>query len=176
MSFDPATLDTLPVLSAPFVFRPNGGPPADADAAPILSDACGLYGIRRRDTGEILTAAGTMMTRTGTGTYIAPSFRQPDWAITYELAVQVLYQGQTSQFTSTFQGTAAPQPSAAGMVAVIMMAMRVNPAGLVTVTVDGQTTTWGREQALAELQFWKRQAAIEAGTRRRFNTIRMDRF
>lgn len=173
-TFNPSDLDNGFAQPFVFTFKVNGVA-TDADSPPILTDACATFGIKRRDTGQIVVAAGTAMTRTGVGTYTA-TFTAPDWGVPYCAAVQIIYQGVTTHCERDFNGTPAPQPSAAGMVAMIMMAMRNNPAGVVAVTIDGQIVTWSRSQALEELRFWKREAAIANGTRRRATTIRMDRF
>jgi hypothetical protein len=72
----------------------------------------------------------------------------------------------------------APPPAGAGIVAsptqksfaarmaeMLQRALRESPAALLTVTVDGQTVTYTRKQAIDELQFWERRAAREAGRR-----------
>lgn len=65
-------------------------------------------------------------------------------------------------------------PTAAEMVTLITQALRDNPVGIVTISVDGKTTSFERAQALAELKYWRQQAATEAGTRPRSFSIRMD--
>lgn len=51
------------------------------------------------------------------------------------------------------------------------MATRAPGAGVVSVTVDGVTTNYSFDQAVAALRFWERRAAAEAGTRRLVNTL-----
>lgn len=65
-------------------------------------------------------------------------------------------------------------PTAAEMVELLARALRDNPIGIVSISVDGKTTSFERRQALEELKYWKRQAASEAGTRPRSLSIRMD--
>jgi hypothetical protein len=66
--------------------------------------------------------------------------------------------------------------TAAEMVALITQALKDNPVGVVTVTVDGQSTTWSRVQAIAELKFWQQQLATETGTRPRAASINLSGF
>lgn len=63
--------------------------------------------------------------------------------------------------------------SAASMVAMIKEALYLNPGGVVTVTVDGQTVTYSRETAIAELKFWQQQAASESSTRPRVASVNL---
>ena len=52
-----------------------------------------------------------------------------------------------------------------------------NPAGLDSVTTDGQTVTYQKPaEFIAANEYWKRQAALLGGRRRRVQAIRMDRF
>jgi hypothetical protein len=78
---------------------------------------------------------------------------------------------------STIAGTLdSTSFSASQMVELIQVALRDNPIGLVTVTVDGQTTTWSRTQALAELKYWQQQLATEQGRRPRASRINLSNF
>lgn len=63
--------------------------------------------------------------------------------------------------------------TAAEMVEKIRDAIATHPIGIVSVVVDGQTVTYSRSQALEELRFWQREAATEAGTRRRVRSINL---
>jgi len=56
-------------------------------------------------------------------------------------------------------------PTSAEMVDALKKAL-ASGAAVVSVSIDGSSTTFGREQALKELQFWERRAAREAGTLR----------
>jgi hypothetical protein len=46
-------------------------------------------------------------------------------------------------------------------------------AGVVSVTIDGQTTTFDRKQTIDELKYWKSEAIEEAGKRRLFIPIKL---
>lgn len=46
-------------------------------------------------------------------------------------------------------------------------------AGVVSVTVDGQTVRWDRNKALKELDYWRRQASRSGGKRPRVATMRL---
>lgn len=48
------------------------------------------------------------------------------------------------------------------MVGLIEAAMAANPL-VATVTVDGQTVSYNRQQAMAELLYWRKRVAKEAG-------------
>jgi hypothetical protein len=54
--------------------------------------------------------------------------------------------------------------TAAEMVELLKTALETN-AGVVSVNVNGQSVTYGRDQALRELTFWEERAGQEAGTR-----------
>jgi hypothetical protein len=69
--------------------------------------------------------------------------------------------------------TPSSSVTAAEMVDKITVALRDNPIGVVTVSVDGQTVTYSRAQALDELRFWQQQAARAAGTRPRVARINL---
>lgn len=64
-------------------------------------------------------------------------------------------------------------PTSAEMVTKIKQALRDHPAGLVSVTSDGQTVQYTREQALAELTFWERRVSHESGRRPVFARINL---
>ncbi len=49
------------------------------------------------------------------------------------------------------------------MVTIILDALATQPAGLVQVTVDGQTTRWDRGDLRKELGFWQKRVAQEEG-------------
>lgn len=63
----------------------------------------------------------------------------------------------------------------AEMVTKIETALERN-VGVVQVTIDGRTVRWDREQALSELSWWKRRAAIKAGRRRLGAQINLGNF
>lgn len=55
----------------------------DLATAPTLEDAGGTYGVRRTDTGAVVVASGTSMTKLSQGTY-QYSFADPATGLTYE--------------------------------------------------------------------------------------------
>lgn len=64
--------------------------------------------------------------------------------------------------------TSVPQT----MVDAILLAMsQMTSPGVVSVTIDGISTTYSWAQAKDQLLFWERRAARLAGTRRFVNTI-----
>lgn len=67
----------------------------------VLSDPESAFGIKRNDTGEIIAADGTAMTKTATGTY-EYSFSEPESNLTYTYSMEVVYAGETYYFTDTF--------------------------------------------------------------------------
>lgn len=56
------------------------------------------------------------------------------------------------------------------MVDILEKALQSNVA-IDSVTVDGQTVRFNREQALSELEYWRSQAAKETGKRRLFRGV-----
>lgn len=72
-------------------------------------------------------------------------------------------------FTTT---TAAGETTAQTMVRALTTALAENPVGVTSITIDGQTATYGtRDAMLKELQFWERRVAREAGRRPRVARI-----
>lgn len=63
-----------------------GGVLANADAA-VFSDPGGTYGVRRRDTGAVVVAAGTALTNPSTGLY-QYTFTDPASRLQYEFYVK----------------------------------------------------------------------------------------
>lgn len=63
---------------------------------------------------------------------------------------------------------------AAQMLAKIEAAMLANPAGVGTVTVDGEVVTY--TQLEKSYDYWRRQIEIEAGTRPRSGRINLGGF
>jgi hypothetical protein len=45
--------------------------------------------------------------------------------------------------------------------------------GVNTVTIDGQTVSYNRSQALTELKYWRDQVAKEGGTRKVIKTVNL---
>jgi uncharacterized protein YdaL len=68
-----------------------------------------------------------------------------------------------------------PAATAKQMVEMLKLALQTNPAGVLSISVDGQVATYSRSQAIEELEFWERRAAREGGRRRPCRTIRLDR-
>lgn len=68
---------------------------------------------------------------------------------------------------------ATPTVTAAEMVTAIRAALLATPVGVVSVTVDGETTVWNRRQAMEELEMWERRVAREAGTRPLFRRVNL---
>lgn len=58
----------------------------------------------------------------------------------------------------------------AEMVEVLRNALATG-AGVVSISVDGVTVSYSREQALRELQFWEKRAARASGRRPRIVSI-----
>jgi hypothetical protein len=143
--------------------------PTDADAVPTLQSD-----VTRTDTGAIVLPQSTAFTRTATGTYALPTFTDPAPNLTYAYTVQFVYQSVAYTISATSRGGGST--NAAIMVPLLEQALRDNPIGLVTVTVDGQTTTWSRTQALAELKYWQQQLATEQGRRPRASRINLSNF
>lgn len=62
------------------------------------------------------------------------------------------------------------------MVTKIKDALAKSPAAKVSISVDGQSVTYDRGQAIQELQFWERMAARESGSRPRVGRIKLTGF
>lgn len=58
------------------------------------------------------------------------------------------------------------------MIAVIEESLLDN-IGVREVSSDGQTVVFSREQALLELEYWKRKAAVESGRRGLFRGVNL---
>ena len=76
-----------------------GNVPTDATSVK-LSDAAGVYGIKRDDTGAILVAAGTAMGKVSTGVY-RYTLEDAVAGVTYRYGVEVVLNGQTYRFERT---------------------------------------------------------------------------
>jgi hypothetical protein len=57
------------------------------------------------------------------------------------------------------------------MVTAISAALAANPLGVVSISMDGQTVTYSRKQALEELAFWEKRVARQSGARPRAAVI-----
>lgn len=60
------------------------------------------------------------------------------------------------------------------MVTAIEDAMAAQPVGVVSVSVDGQTINYSRDQAMKELLFWEKRADREAGKRSMLGKINLE--
>lgn len=63
--------------------------------------------------------------------------------------------------------------SARQMVEKLKTALQTQPAGVLSVTVDGQIVQFNRSQAIQELAFWEKRAARESGSRPRVASINL---
>jgi len=72
-----------------------------------LSDPDGNYGVKRDDTGAVVVADGTSMSKISTGQY---SYTLTDEAynLTYSYYVEIVYGGETYYFEGTVDGTVSP--------------------------------------------------------------------
>lgn len=68
-----------------------------------LSSADSTFGVKRNDTDAVVVADGTAMTRISTGIY-QHEFTDPANNLEYTSAIEVVYQGITTHFQSTFDG------------------------------------------------------------------------
>lgn len=75
------------------------GLPRDVTSA-VLSDPTGTYGVRRVDTGAVVVADGTAMTRTSTGTY-THTFTTVG-GVEYQYYVEWAYAGETHHVERVF--------------------------------------------------------------------------
>lgn len=81
-----------------FAVRINGSP---VDPSSILfQNQSDEYGIIRTDTGDIVVASGTSLTRTSLGSY-THTFEDPTTPLTYEFTLQVDYNSTTYYVTNT---------------------------------------------------------------------------
>lgn len=49
-----------------------------------------------------------------------------------------------------------------------------NPAGPVSISIDGVSTTYNRPAAIQELEYWRKRYALEQGTRSRSSRIKLN--
>lgn len=61
----------------------------------------------------------------------------------------------------------------AQMITALETALAEQAAGVVTVILDGVTTTFNRADARAELDYWQRKAGRAAGTRPVCSTVKL---
>jgi hypothetical protein len=67
-------------------------------------------------------------------------------------------------------------PTAKTMIDTIKRALADTPAGTVSISVDGQTVTYDRMKAIAELKYWEQTAANETGRKPRVSRIDLSGF
>jgi len=77
----------------------------------VLADPTAAYGVKRNDTGGVVVAAGTALTKVATGTYTY-AFTDPAYDLTYTRYIKVVYGGNTTYIPATIAG--AVTPSTAG--------------------------------------------------------------
>jgi hypothetical protein len=135
-----------------------------------LASPCGRFGVRRMDNLATVVQAGTPVPNVSTGIYQLPAgIQDPALGLVYEaIFCVVATEGATPVYRRKILRSAtgsANATSSADMVEILKSALKENPGAMLTVTVDGQTTTWSRQQAISELQFWERRAAREQGRR-----------
>ena len=66
-----------------------------------LADPTGTFGVKRNDTGAVVVANDTAMTRTAAGTY-QYGFNDPAPGLTYTYSLKFVYNGQTYYVADTF--------------------------------------------------------------------------
>jgi len=70
----------------------------DCDSIPVLEDATDQYGVKRNDTSVVIVAAGTSMTKVGTGSY-EYTFQEPVYGLVYTYVVKATYNSVVYYFT-----------------------------------------------------------------------------
>jgi len=87
----------------------------DDDAATgltvYLSDATGAYGVKRNDTDAVVVADGTAMSEIGSGWY-SYTWTDPAYDLTYTVAVEYTYDGETTRFSDTISGATSASGAA----------------------------------------------------------------
>jgi len=71
----------------------------------VLSDPTSTFGVKRNDTGAVVVADGTAMTKVSTGVY-SYSFDEPAAGLTYTYWVEWQYGGETYRYEGTILGAA----------------------------------------------------------------------
>ena len=75
----------------------------------VVRDPTDTFGVRRTDTLEVITAAGTAMTHLSTGLY-ALSFTEPVAGLDYEYWVEFVYLGITKRVRGVLETSISPVP------------------------------------------------------------------
>jgi hypothetical protein len=148
------------------------GTATDVTGTPLLSSPDGTFGVKRNDTAAIVVADGTALVRSSAGVY-SYTFTEPAAGLAYTAYIEWIYGGETYRQERQLE---AAELTATAMVAKIKAALLNGDALVTMVNADGQQVQWNRQQAIAELQFWQREAAKETGARPRAMRIRLDRF
>ena len=120
-----------------------------------LSDSTGTYGVRRTDTGAVVVNDGTDMTRVSAGLY-QYEFTDPANDLTYEYAVEFVYNNVTKYQASTMLG---PTSSLGGTtLSDLISRVRVNTNRTsTTVTTNGRIARYLNDglRELARRHPWK---------------------
>lgn len=74
----------------------------------VLSDPTGAFGVKRTDTGAVVVADGTAMTKDGVGLY-SHTFTDPASGLVYSYWIEFVYLGATYRIERSKSGTAAAQ-------------------------------------------------------------------
>ena len=77
------------------------------------------------------------------------------------------------QSITNADAVSVPLTHAASMVALFEAALK-NNIGVNSVSVDGFTTSFNRQQAISELNYWKRRVGAEPGSRPLKMRIKLD--
>ncbi len=140
------------------VFNVNGVP-TDVTSF-VLSDAAGVYGVKRNDTGTLVVAGGTAMTWVATGTY-EYTFTAPTAGLTYTAYYRIttitgtVYQLQDSITDTTSDEVAMPALTGDNLVdtynSLVVERLRVARDGpKVTYLVDSQRVDWNQYMEVLE--------------------------
>lgn len=79
----------------------------------VLADSAGAYGVKRDDTGAVVVAADTAMTKNSTGDY-QYEFTDPDYDLTYTYCVKIVYAGATYYFAGDMSGPVSADETETG--------------------------------------------------------------
>jgi hypothetical protein len=83
------------MITLTFKVWDGNGNLTDADSVPTLTEKTGTYGIKRNDSGAIVVAANTAMTKSATGIYTY-EFSPPVTLIQYTAWIRVVYKRKIS--------------------------------------------------------------------------------
>jgi len=71
-------------------------------------------------------------------------------------------------------GTAAVSTNVKAIIDALEVGLAENPAGPVSISIDGVSTTYNRPAAIQELEYWRKRYSLEQGTRSRVSRIKMN--